>query len=225
MMNINYNTIDPGTIHSGNTQHKVAIFGDSWATSQKLTETVKNKLISSGFDIDVVNYYYPGAKSQQIYRHLISDRLLTDNNVNFIVVVAGVNDTICHVGKSVYVSHMLKIISAINTSKKHPLIVEIPEFGIEEKESFLQAIKHGLFRYFFDHGKVDVISAYRNALLLALSNTQLKYSLIPFGSISSDYSVNKDIYCNAYHLNAKGDVLFGKAIGSSIVSLLMQRSK
>lgn len=148
--------------------------------------------------------------------------MLADADVDFIVVIAGVNDTAGHIGKDFYVHHMLNIITAINASNKYPIVVEVPEFGIEEKEAFLSTLKHGLYRYLFDGGKIDVISDYRNALKGVLSNTQLKYSLIPFDGVSSDYSSNTDIYSNAFHLNTKGNELFGAVIGESIVRLIKQ---
>ncbi len=194
---------------------KIAIIGDSWVTLN-LSSAIKRKLLLFGIGMDVICYSYPGATSRQLCYKLISDNLLKVDT-DYFVIIAGVNDTIRHVGKDSFVQHMLYIISAINAYNKYPMILEVPEFGIEEKEAFLPALKHGLYRYLFDNGKVDVISDYRHSLQMTLSETQYKYRLIPFSEIATDYKNNTDKYSNAYHLNMKGNELLGAVIGESIL--------
>lgn len=52
-----YKLIETGSVSAGATytQHKVALLGDSWV-NKELNAAVKNKLESSGFDIDVISY-------------------------------------------------------------------------------------------------------------------------------------------------------------------------
>lgn len=208
---------------------KIGIIGDSWVSGKKLDQSISDELKSSGINAEIISFGHPGAKSKQIYEDLISDStapyssnsLLLDNDIQYIVVIAGVNDSACHIGKDFYTCYMTNIVSEINSHAKFPVIVELPEFGIkDQKEGFLSASKHFIFKELFDNGKTDVIADYRNALKAELNKCQLNYTIIPFEPVISDYSSNIDLYANPSHLSKEGCYKLGSYIGQSIADYI-----
>jgi len=205
---------------------KIGVIGDSWVSGKKLDKAIIDELKSSGINADVVSIGQPGAKSRQIFRNLLldsskpysSNSLLLDDGVSFIVVSAGVNDAAGHIGKDFYAQHMQDIVSAANSHSKFPIIVELPEFGIEEpSDSYKSELKHDLYRIIFDGGKTDIISDYRSALKTKLGTTELNYKIITFDPIVKDYSSSIDQYQNPWHLTEEGYNRLGTYIGKSIV--------
>lgn len=206
---------------------KIGIIGDSWVSGKKLDQAIIDELKSSGIKADVVSIGQPGAKSKQIFRNLLSDSsnpyssnsLLIDDSISFIVVCAGVNDAAGHIGKDFYAQHMQNIVLETNSCSKFPIIVELPEFGIEKPaDSYTSELKHDLYRALFDGGKTDIISDYRNALKAKLDTTKLNYKLVPFDPIVKDYSNSLNQYENPWHLTEKGYNRLGTYIGKSIIT-------
>lgn len=200
-------TFNPKTVP---TSEKVGLIGDSWVDNQKLDKYIKE---SSGFE--VVSYGFSGAKSRSIYRQLISgsaNNLLTDESIGQIIIIAGVNDSSGHIGSDFYVHHIINIVSVINQYSKTPIILELPEYGIESPfKSLTSRAKATLFRFLFDKGEIDVIPQYRSALKSALDESGMHYRLIPFPI--DDYSQNVDLYKNPWHLSDEGNKILGEYIG------------
>lgn len=205
---------------------KIGVIGDSWVAGKKLDLSISNELKSSGINAEVVSIGHSGAKSREIFRDLLSsssnlyssNSLLLDDNIYFLVVVAGVNDAAGHIGKDFYTHHIKNIVSVANSYSKFPIVVELPEFDIEKSaDSYPSMAKHYLYQVLFDGGKTDIISDYRNSLKTSLDATKLNYKLIPFDPIVKNYSDSINLYANPWHLNEEGYKLLGTYIGKSIV--------
>ena len=146
---------------------KIGIVGDSWVADNKLDQAVLDAMSASGVQAEVVSSGEPGAVSRQIYRNLISEStnpyyagyILMDKDIDYLVVVAGINDTVEHMGSKFYAHHMRNIIKTIQMRGIHPVILEIPEYGIEitPSKSFLNYAKRLVYRYLHDKGDHDVI--------------------------------------------------------------------
>ena len=216
-------------------QVKIGVIGDSWVYGKKLDRSITDKLHSLGVDVSVVSFGHPGANSRQILRDLLSDNsnpysshaLLLDSDVSFLAIVAGVNDATGHMGKEFYTQHIKDIVSVVDSYSKIPIIVELPEFNIEETSgSYPSIAKHEIYKILFDDGKTDVISDYRDSLKTSLDESKLNYKLIPFTPIAEDYSASINLYSSPWHLNEEGSKRLGAYIGESIsVELIKLRGR
>ena len=215
---------------------KIGIIGDSWVTGEKLDQFVEEPLLTLGIPTEVVSSGQPGAKSRQIYRNLLADKsqpysshkLLMDEDLDYLVVIAGVNDTASHIGRDFYAHHMLCIIKAIQDRGIHPVIVEVPEFGIENApaHNFLSLPKRLIYRTVFDGMQHDVISDYREELR-GQNSRSLKdeLTLVSFDFLVQDYSSKVHLYANPIHLNIEGLQLFGALIADNIANAHNKRLK
>lgn len=198
-------------------KNDIGIIGDSWVINKKLDKAVQNNLKQ---DSNIKSNGYYGFKSKELLQQNQSKdvlNVLEDENISKVVLIAGVNDTAGHIGKNYYSYHMIKWIELINSYGKKAYILEIPEYGIEEKENFKSALKHNLYRYIFDNGKVDVIESYRNQLEKDLVKKEdLKYQIIDFDSFIESYQDKKELYKDPYHLNDEGNERLGKHIAETL---------
>jgi len=206
---------------------KIGIIGDSWV-SQKLEQAVLDAMLASGIHAVVVSSGHPGATSRQVYRDLIAEEstpfssrhILMDEDVDYLVVVAGVNDTAVHIGRDFYAHHILCIIKAAQARSIHPVIVEVPVYGIEDTPSsgFLSHAKMLIYRAVFDAMEHDVIMAYREALRQSLTPEMLEdMSIVSFFSKTKDYSEHMEFFANPSHLNREGNQKLGHMIAEKII--------
>lgn len=206
---------------------KIGIIGDSWVASEKLDTQIKSQLTKQGVDADVISSGHPGANSKKILNNLISEQgdfssnyILLDEDVKYIVIIAGVNDTAGHMGKDFYSHHVSEITRIINESGKIPIILEVPEYGIEEPEAFKSALKHNIYKYLFDNGNADVIESYRDQLSEKLKSSNLTYKIIPFPPVIEDYHQSLELYQDPHHLNESGNEILAEYIASELTKLL-----
>jgi lysophospholipase L1-like esterase len=224
------------TPHDWHTFVKIGLIGDSWLRGHILEQSVLNSLTTLGMPVEVISSGHPGAKSRQIYRNLLLDesekyssrKLIMDESLDYLVVIAGVNDTTVHMGKNFYSHHILSIIKTAHLRGIHPIIVEIPEYGIEDLPYFgvLRWIKHLIYRTIFDGGRYDVISDYRDALRTQIP-TSLKdnVTLISFDPFIQDYSEQQHLYADPMHLNKDGLQQFGNYLAGEILKTHNKRIK
>jgi hypothetical protein len=211
-------------------QIKVGVVGDSWVAGEKLDLAIEQSLLSYGLSADVISSGHPGAKSRQIYRNLLdrnrttaysSNSILMDEDLDFLVVIAGVNDTASHVGKDFYAHHMVCIVQASIARGITPVIVEVPEYGIElaNATGLVSQLKQMLYRYLFDSGEVDVIARYRQALLERLdAASREQVIVVEFAPVATDYAIATDLYADPSHLNKFGFDKLGHTIAETIRS-------
>ena len=210
------------------TSIKIGIIGDSWVHGQTLDQAILDSLSTLEISVEIVSSGHPGAKSRQIYRNLLLDKteryssrkLIMDESLDYLVVIAGVNDTTVHMGKNYYAHHMLSIIRTVQLRGIHPIIVEIPEYGIEDLPyfGFLRFIKHLIYRTIFDGMKYDIISDYREALRSQIpASMKDNVTLVSFDPFIHDYTEQKQLYANPMHLNREGLQQFGNYLAGEIL--------
>ena len=185
---------------------KIGIIGDSWAACIGLDGSVQQLLAAQGLDAEVVIMGHPGANSRQLYRDYLSGQLLQENDFDYLVIVAGVNDTASYIGKDFYAHHMLGIINAAQARGVKTLCIEVPDYGIESLPftDVLSWGKHLLFRYLHDGGKVNVIADYRKELSERLKNLPEPVPVISFDPNIWHYELKSNLYANPSHLNQAG---------------------
>jgi len=217
------------TAPSGWAEHiKIGVIGDSWVAGNKLDQAIEQTMTTSGFKTEVVSSGHPGAKSRQIYRDLFlekdveysSNGLFMDNDLDYLVIVAGVNDTAGHIGKTFYAHHIFLIIQTALSRGIKPIVVEVPEYGIEDTPSvgLLSWGKRTIYLWLFDNGSMDVVREYRNALRENIKTSDIadKVMLVDFSPITDDYHTSKDLYANPSHLNHGGYSRLGELIAHSL---------
>jgi hypothetical protein len=213
-------------------QFKVGIIGDSWVAGKKLDKPVQEALSKRGIEAVIVSFGHPSANSRQVYRDLFLRRwtrhhILMDDEIDYLVVVAGVNDTAGHIGKDFYAHHMMAIAKVAVDRSISPILIEVPEYEIEQTPAASVAswAKRLLFRILYDRGKVNVIKDYRRQLRssIAASPDGNKITVLDFSAVATDYTAQKNLYANPSHLNDKGNKLLGEAIAAKIAELHRRR--
>lgn len=203
---------------------KIGIIGDSWVYKETLDKYIVSELSDIGIDAEVVSVGRMGAKSSRVSKDLVSPEnneyssrhILMDNDIDFIIVIAGVNDTIGHVGKRYYARHMLNIVTEINNHNKLPLILEVPAFGIREKEESAKSrLKHAVYRWLFDFGKQDIIADYRDALSEKLLESKQRYEIMHFPEELNYYN-HQTLYAEPLHLHRASYAILGSRIARHI---------
>jgi len=213
---------------------KIGIIGDSWVAGKKLDAAIRDTFRNEGFAVDVVSTGQPGAKSRQIYRNIFleinavfsSRHILWDEDVDYLVVVAGVNDTAAHIGSDFYAHHVRCILQTAMARGIHPVLLEVPEYGIEHihGENVLSGVKGWLYKSLFDHGKDDVIDDYRQALRVRITNMSLDdLTIVSMDSMIPDYTSNMRLYETPSHLTRKGYRQLGVLIAENILVIHKKR--
>jgi lysophospholipase L1-like esterase len=209
------------------------MIGDSWISLGKMTDPVRDALARRGVvDVPVRSFGQGGAVSRQILRNLASTgpadpahssrAVLEAGDVRYCVVIAGVNDSAQHLGPDFYAHHTTEIARALLAHGITPLIVELPEYGIET----LYAQRTGVYRAkdlvlsrLFDDGEIDVIEKYRSALRRGLIEAGLAthVTLVDFEEVATDFDASRELYTDPSHLNAHGRARLAAVLADALV--------
>ena len=206
-----------------NNSAAIYLYGDSWVGNGSLDSYLANSLKEQGINLTVKSLGYPGANSKELYTTLLgkgylkSAEKILKSKPQYCVVIVGVNDAASQLGPIFYAHHTSLILKALLKHEITPILLELPEFGIDETMQnlgvFIQS-KNTLMALFNNQGETDNIVSYRAALHTKLKQDKLfkKIILVPFRNISTDYSKNSDIYKDEAHLSNKGQILLCKEI-------------
>lgn len=210
-------------------QIRIALIGDSWVYRNTLGLRILKDLGLQGWQVKLCISGHPGAKTKKIYQDLFLDPderysshkiLFSAESYDLVVIIAGINDSICYMREGYYVHHMALLINAIIRRGCTPMILELPEYGIEEAESTNQMgrIRQNVFKYLFHQGQTDVIPLYRQSLraYLALHYNKSDYVLMPFDDVTQDYHNHIELYRNPTHLSEAGNAKLSKIISTKI---------
>jgi len=208
---------------------KIGIIGDSWVAEKKIDKAIHETMQSFGINSEVISSGHGGAKSRQILRDLLLDdskpysshKLLMDDDLDYFIIIGGVNDTAGHIGSKFYSHHILQIIKIAQLRGFYPIVVEVPEYGIEyDSGNILSVSKHMIYRLLFDGMNTDVIFDYREELKKSIPTSIMdQMTLIPFDPFIKDYHENKNLYANPSHLNKEGWQKLGSYIAKEIVKI------
>jgi len=204
---------------------KIGIIGDSWVEGKGLEVSVQKLLAAKGINAVVVSMGHAGANSRQLYRDYLSGELLEENDFDYLVIVAGVNDTASYIGKDFYAHHMLGIIKAAQDRGVETLCIEVPDYGIESLPfkdvpwgEVLSWGKHLLFRYLHDGGNVNVIADYRKELSAGLAKLPEPVPVISFDPNIWHYELKSNLYVNPSHLNQEGCDELSSLIADALIA-------
>jgi hypothetical protein len=213
----------------------IGIIGDSWVAGGKLDSLLHNGLLEKGFENEILSSGHPGAKSKLIYQNLFEEKIsghsskfLIENNPDYCIVIAGVNDAVGQVGANFYSHHIVLIIKTLLHFNIKPIIVNLPEFGIVETINdmgFIKRERNKVFAKFNNSGEIDNINTYRKTLNKELDKENLKDKIIQvdFDNVCSDYDKHKELYRNPSHLDKQGNEKFTKVIINELIKEITTR--
>lgn len=208
-------TLQKGSYGSHRTLH-ISVIGDSWACGRGLADAVEKQLSNDGVTAKVTSFGHGGAKSRDVLLNLLksddalhSSKPVLVGDTDLCVVVCGVNDTAGYIGADFYSFHVAEIAKLLQSHGVFPIILEVPEFGIQESSSisFLGACRRIAMRWILHAGERDVITAYRDALRSTLQADlpSSAYKLVSFGSVCEDYTQARHLYTkDMCHLSTDG---------------------
>ncbi len=196
----------------------IGVIGESWAAGEKIDGFLIEALATKGISSTVISRGHPGAKSKFVYQNLFkpieenfsSNEIITGSPLDFCIILTGINDTATYVGSNYYSHHIDLIVKALMTRGITPIVVEIPEYGIEitDSSTITGKIRRRLMRWVHDDNQIDVIPKYRQAAKEKLNPYIEKNQVIyfPFSSVSADYRDNKELYKEGFlYLNSDGN--------------------
>jgi hypothetical protein len=207
----------------------IGIIGDSWVDEKRLDTLLHDLLLADGINSKIISAAHPGARSDLIYEDLYKDsnlkyssKFIIENNPEYCVVVTGVNDAATQIGGHFYAYYVKQIARTLLHYRIKPLIVSMPEFGIEKSTgrlSLFSRTKYILSSYLNNHGNIDNIKTYRKDLVEELESQHLKDSitLIDFDEVCLDYEKNPEYYENPSHLSLLGNEKLCQIINNYLV--------
>lgn len=214
----------------GNNLLTIGVIGDSWVSRGHLDSLLQKKLRDEGFEAQVFISGHHGATSKMIYQDMFgrgekqySSKFVIENKPKYCIVVAGVNDSFREFGEDFYVHHLRMIVEALQNYNITPIIVEIPEYGIQESQKNRRtfAIYRDELLNFFSNKENFNLKAYRDAFNenFKLDIEQKRIYVLRNTDVDLNYKTKKDLYADPLHLNKKGYNIFTDAIVSQIINL------
>lgn len=210
---------------------QIGIIGDSWLVRQKLDSLVTKKISDRGVQAKIYSYGNPGATTRTIFENLFknkdekfSSKEVIEKKPDYCIIVAGVNDAATHVGPDFYAHHMMMMIKAMLHYNIQPVVVTLPEFGIEEdfkNKNIISEISNRGGELILNKGIPFKIQDYRKALSENLKNTGLekKVIILNFDEVTADFDKDRNLFADPLHLNKSGYQKFSEFLVNGILNL------
>lgn len=233
ILSINYYSAAKQESHQKYKQHKtsdtlkVAIIGDSWAERHYYHQCSIDHLIKefSGKASKTVSFGISGLTSKEVYNELYRNteiKQLMEDDTDYCVIMAGVNDTNQKMSTHYYKESMKCIINYLLEKGIIPIIIEIPDYNTE-KAFTNHKIHRKILRYVsmaITGTPINCKQQFRNAFdeLLNENGYKDKVCVIRYKSWNNDYEDNlKRLYINdGMHLNEKGYEVLDSMIAETI---------
>ena len=219
---------------NNDTSLTIGIIGDSWVAAGNFDAFIKNSLRKNGHRSSVYSSGLGGAKTKQVYMNLFaperdffSTAFIKQKQVKYCIVSCGVNDSFGQFGKRFYSKNMCLIIKELLKYNIKPIIIELPEYGVNELYNNLHIvnkIKTHIYAFFTSEDGIDNIKEYRDALNEELRKQLLhdKIVFVDFDAICSDYSKCKNLYTDHLHLTDEGYSKLADEIAAGICTDLLK---
>jgi lysophospholipase L1-like esterase len=214
----------------------IGIIGDSWVADNRMDSLIHFPLLASNINNRLISSGQKRAKSKIIYQNLFKDKselnsskFIVENHPDFCIVVAGVNDATGQIGSHYYSYHLTQIIKTLLNYKIKPIIVSLPEFGVEVTPENMNLPMEIIWKYrnhiyasLNNNGEIDNISTYRKALLEELELESLKDSviIIDFDKVCTDYHHSPKLYSDRGHLSDYGNEKLCKILTDEIITTI-----
>ena len=217
---------------------KIGIIGDSWVGRTDLDKKMQKFFSEKGIEAEFIALSHPGATSKEIYEDMFkekneefSSKFVIESKPDYCIIIAGVNDVARHVGKKYYADHMVLIINTLLHYKIKPIVVKVPNFGVEDVQEYKNIFSKytNIVSEVIDGGEVNDnnVSTYRETLNKELKENDLLDKIILFDSdkINKDYKNNKNLFTDPLHLNEQGYEVFIKALSEDIIEEIKRKNE
>lgn len=214
----------------------IAIIGDSWVEKEKLEFIISDSLAAVNINSKVHSSGESDARTKAIYQNLFkqenernSSRFIIERRPDYCVLIAGVNDASGQLGPGYYSYHVKQIIKTLLHYKIKPVIVSLPEFGVEEIPENMNSVKGLLwklrnktFALFNNKGNIDNIKAYRKSLVdrLKPDNLQDSIVMIDFDKVCTNYHQCASLYADRGHLSKSGKLKLCQLITDELIKMI-----
>lgn len=217
---------------------KIGIIGDSWVGRTDLDKKMQKFFSEKGIEAEFIALSHPGASSKEIYEDMFkekneefSSKFVIESKPDYCIIIAGVNDVARHIGKKYYADHMVLIINTLLHYKIKPIVVKVPNFGVEDVQEYKNIFSKytNIVSEAIDGGEVNDnnVSTYRETLNKELKENDLLDKIILFDSdkINKDYKSNKNLFTDPLHLNEQGYEVFIKALSEDIIEEIKRKNE
>lgn len=214
---------------------RIAYIGDSWAFMHKDHKCQIPKLLSNTphYPVNVHSYGICGLTSKEIYENMFENNdfkhFLQKRNYDFCFISAGINDTYKKMSTTYYQKSMDGIIQFLLANNIRPIIMEIPDYNIQDCFDRQKTSRKALRRLsmFVNSTPLDCKQSFRNALneLIRERDYQGHVSIIRYKSWNNDYEYDlKHLYIgDGLHLNEQGYAKLDGVIAKEIISLIIEK--
>ena len=217
---------------------KIGIIGDSWVGRTDLDKKMQKFFSEKRIEAEFIALSHPGATSKEIYEDMFrgkneefSLKFVIESKPDYCIIIVGVNDVARHIGKKYYADHMVLIINTLLHYKIKPIVVEVPNFGVEDAQKY----KNIFSRYTNivseaingDEVNDNNVSTYRETFNKDLRENDLLDRIILFDSdkINKDYKSNKNLFSDPLHLNEQGYEVFVKELSEDIIEEIKRKNE
>lgn len=210
---------------------RIAFIGDSWAYMHKSHNCKIAQIIEDSiqYPVSVNSFGICGLTSKEIYESLFENPkfkyFLQERSYNYCIISAGINDTYKKMNSSYYKKSMKDIIDFLLANHIHPIILEIPDYNINQAYNRQKIDKKLLRRLsmLVNNTSLDCKQEFRDALdeLINAKGYKDKVSIIRYKSWNIDYKNDlKRLYLkDGMHLNEDGY----QTLDSKIVDTISQQ--
>lgn len=214
---------------------QIAYIGDSWAFMHREHDCMIAKLMEDTIHrpVKVHSYGICGLTSKEIYKNMFENNdfkhFLQKRNYDFCFISAGINDTYKKMSTTYYQQSMDGIIQFLLANNIRPIIMEIPDYNIQDCFDRQKTSRKALRRLsmFVNSTPLDCKQSFRNALdeLIRERDYQDHVSIIRYKSWNNDYENNlKHLYIgDGLHLNEQGYAKLDSVIAKEIISLIIEK--
>jgi lysophospholipase L1-like esterase len=227
---------------------RVAVIGDSWAeyhmtlNCDTLFEQYVKRLTSKPIKCmtrgkggaktkDAYYYMFKSQTQEYSWMHDICTQPLLEEHPDYCVIMAGINDAWKKRPVSYYTGNYRLIIRLLLANKIRPVVMEIPDFDMENWINVHRKRQKLLYRFYsiFTGVVEDDITPFRDGLRKMLKDTGLGDSVlfIPANHwIPQDHQYSEEIYLSDHiHLNYQGYHVLDSCIVSDILNDYSKKTK
>lgn len=213
---------------------RIAYIGDSWACFHHDHHCLIPAIIEGMCQrpTRVYSCGLSGKTSKIIYEALFQDgelkQFMQSRGYDFCIISAGINDTHGKVCANYYKRSMDYIIQFMLANYIHPIIIEIPDYDIENafRRRKFDKILLGQLSMMINDVPINCKQLFRNALnkLILENGYQDKVSIIRYKSWNNNYSEDlKKLYLtDGVHLNDYGNEVLDSIIAKVIINRIQR---
>jgi len=215
---------------------RIAYIGDSWAAMHKKHECIIAKMIEDSVHRTVIvsSFGIHGKTSKEIYESLFDNKEMRNfimQGYDFCFISAGINDTYKKMSVTYYKTSINHIIRFMRTNHIHPIILDIPDYDINNAYEQQQLTRKVLRKVsmLITGSRLDCKQDFRNTLSELINDEKYsnQISIINYQEWNNDYPNNLKSYYldDGMHLNQIGYKKLDSCIAQHIIQQYIKAIK